>query len=97
MPFFSIAQTYKAPESNLSSLGQQYLQGQQQINSVRNRVQNEINTVISDGQANIMSMKIKGKSFYTSKLYFKAQKIALEKIYTGRKNISIGLMTDFSK
>lgn len=95
MPFFSIAQTYKAPESNLSSLGQQYLQGQQQINSVRNRVQNEINTVISDGQANIMSMKIKGKSFYTSKLYFKAQKIALEKIYTGRKNISIGLMSKY--
>ena len=95
IPFFSFAQTYKAPESNLGTLGKQYLQGQQQISSIRNRVQNEINAVISDGQENIMSMKIKGKNFYTSNLYFKAQKIALEKIYTGRKNISIGLMSKY--
>ena len=95
IPFFSFAQTYKAPESNLRSLGQQYLQGQQQINNIRNRVQNEINDVISDGRANIMGVKIKGGSFYTSNLYFKAQKLALDKLSAGRRNISNGFMSKY--
>ena len=95
IPFFSFAQTYKAPESNLRSLGQQYLQGQQQINNIRNRVQNEINDLISDGRANIMGVKIKGGSFYTSNLYFKAQKLALDKLSAGRRNISNGFMSKY--
>ena len=85
--------TYEVKKKD--DISTQLLNHSRNLNSIRNRVRGEINDIISNGQSDLMDIKLDSGNINISNLYFKAQKKAFEKMEDGRTSISLGLMSKY--
>ena len=71
---YSNQSTYEVTKKN--DISTQMYNHAKNLNEIRNRVQNEINSAISDGQQAVLNLNPKNNNIYTSKILFSAREKA---------------------